>query len=93
MNYPDTVHFQFDSQGVDWQLLLRLFKATNMGGRKCDKVRRAFEKSTLVCFAKDGLQLIAAGQALTDGEYHATIYHLVVRPELSAPGRRNPAHE
>ena len=34
MNYPDTAHFQFDSQGVDWQLLLRLFKATNMGGRE-----------------------------------------------------------
>ncbi|PWT81958.1 MAG: GNAT family N-acetyltransferase, partial [Acidobacteria bacterium] len=44
MNYSDTVHFQFDSQGVDWQRLLRLFKATNMGGREGDKVRRAFEK-------------------------------------------------
>ena len=73
MNYPDAVHFQFDSQGVDWQLLLRLFKATNMGGREGDKVRRAFEKSNVVCFAKDRLQLIAAGRALTDGEYHATI--------------------
>jgi aralkylamine N-acetyltransferase len=86
MNYPDTVHFQFDSQGVDWQLLLRLFKATNMGGREGDKVRRAFEKSTLVCFAKDGLQLKAAGRALTDGEYHATIYDLVVDPNYQRRG-------
>ena len=86
MNYPDTAHFQFDSQGVDWQLLLRLFKATNMGGREGDKVRRAFEKSTLVCFAKDGLQLIAAGRALTDGEYHATIYDLVVDPNYQRQG-------
>jgi len=39
MNYSDTVHFQFDSQGVDWQLLLRLFKATNMGGREGGAVR------------------------------------------------------
>ena len=86
MNYPDTVHFQFDSQGVDWQLLLRLFKATNMGGREGDKVRRAFEKSTLVCFAMDGLQLVAAGRALTDGEYHATIYDLVVDPNYQRQG-------
>ncbi|HXM05322.1 MAG TPA: GNAT family N-acetyltransferase [Chthoniobacterales bacterium] len=86
MNYPDTVHFQFYRQGVDWQLLLRLFKATNMGGREGDKVRRAFEKSTLVCFAKDGLQLIAAGRALTDGEYHATIYDLVVDPNYQRQG-------
>ena len=86
MNYPDTVHFQFDSQGVDWQLLLRLFKATNMGGREGDKVRRAFEKSNVVCFAKDRLQLIAAARALTDGEYHATIYDLVVDPNYQRQG-------
>jgi aralkylamine N-acetyltransferase len=86
MNYPDTVHFQFDTQGVDWQLLLRLFKAANMGGREGDKVRRAFEKSDMVCFAKHRLQLIAAGRALTDGEYHATIYDLVVDPNYQGQG-------
>jgi len=80
MSYPDTVHFQFDSQGVDWQHLLRLFKVANMAGREGNKVRRAFEKSNVVCFAKDKLRLVAAGRALTDGEYHATIYDLVVDP-------------
>jgi hypothetical protein len=58
---PDTVHFQFDSQGVDWQHLLRLFKVANMAGREANKVRRAFEKSNMVCFAKARLQLVAAG--------------------------------
>jgi len=86
MSYPDTVHFQFDSQGVDWQRLLQLFKITNMGGREGDKVRRAFEKSNMVCFAKDRAQLIAAGRALTDGEYHATIYDLVVDPNYQRHG-------
>jgi ribosomal protein S18 acetylase RimI-like enzyme len=86
MNFPDTVHFQFDSRGVDWQHLLQLFKATNMGGREGDKIRRAFEKSDVVCFAKDKLQLVAAGRALTDGEYHATIYDLVVDPNYQRQG-------
>ena len=86
MNYPDTIQFQFDSQAIDWQHLLQLFKVTNMGGREGDKVRRAFEKSNVVCFAKDGAQLIAAGRALTDGEYQATIYDLVVDPNYQHQG-------
>jgi aralkylamine N-acetyltransferase len=86
MNYPDTIQFQFDSQAVDWQHLLQLFEVTNMGGREGDKVRRAFEKSNVVSFAKDGAQLIAAGRALTDGEYHATIYDLVVDPNYQHQG-------
>jgi ribosomal protein S18 acetylase RimI-like enzyme len=86
MNYPDTVHFQFGSQDVDWQRLLHLFKVTKMGGREGDKLRRAFEKSNVVCFAKDRGQLIAAGRALTDNEYHATIYDIVVDPNYQRQG-------
>ena len=86
MKCPKTVQFQFDSQGVDWRHLLQLFKVTNLGGREGDKVRRAFEKSSVVCFAKDKLRLVAAGRALTDGEYHATIYDVVVDPEYQRKG-------
>jgi ribosomal protein S18 acetylase RimI-like enzyme len=86
MNYPETVQLQFDSQGVDWGDLLQLFKVAHMGGREGDKVRRAFEKSSIVCFAKDKLRLVAAGRALTDGEYHATIYDVVVDPEYQRRG-------
>src|SRR6185312_15419881 len=51
---------------------------TNLGGREGDKVRRAFEKSDVVCFAMDGARLVGAARALTDFEYHATIYDVVV---------------
>jgi ribosomal protein S18 acetylase RimI-like enzyme len=57
-----------------------------LGGREGDKVRRAFEKSSVVCFAKDKLRLVAAGRAFTDGEYHATIYDVVVDPEYQRRG-------
>ena len=86
MTYPDTVPFQFDCRGVEWQQLVQPFKATNMGGREGDKIRRAFEKSDVVCFAKYKLQLVAASRALTDGEYHATIYDLVVDPNYQRQG-------
>jgi aralkylamine N-acetyltransferase len=59
------VRFQFHSEGVDWQELLALFKRTNLVGREGDKVRRAFERSSLVCFATHGSRLIAAGRAFS----------------------------
>jgi len=40
----------------------------------------------VVCFAKDRAQLIAAGRALTDGEYHATTYDLVVDSNYQRQG-------
>jgi aralkylamine N-acetyltransferase len=67
------VRFQFHGEGVDWQELAALFKRTDLDGREGDKVRRPFERSSLVCFATDGSRLIAAGRALSDFEYHATI--------------------
>ena len=50
-------------------------------GREEDKIRRAFEKSDFVCFAMDGSKLVGAARALTDFEYHATIYDVVVHPD------------
>ena len=80
------VRFQFHSEGVDWQELVALFKRTALGGREGDKVRRAFERSSLVCFAMDGSRLIAAGRALSDFEYHATIYDVAVDPDCQHAG-------
>jgi aralkylamine N-acetyltransferase len=80
------VRFQFQSEGVDWQELIALFKRTNLGGREGDKVRRAFERSSLVCFAMHGSRLIAAGRALSDFEYHAMIYDVAVDPDHQRGG-------
>jgi aralkylamine N-acetyltransferase len=55
-------------------------------GREGDKVRRAFERSSLVCFAMYGSRLIAAGRALSDFEYHATIYDVAVDPDYQHGG-------
>jgi ribosomal protein S18 acetylase RimI-like enzyme len=81
-----TLRFQYDSLGVDWQDLVQLLKAASLGGRAGDKVRRAFENSAVVCFAKDGERLVGAARALSDGEYHATIYDVVVHPDYQRQG-------
>ncbi len=86
MNHPQAIRFQHDSRGVDWQELIRLFKLANLGGREGDKVKRAFENSTVVCFVMDGPRLVGAARALSDGEYHATVYDVVVHPDYQRRG-------
>jgi ribosomal protein S18 acetylase RimI-like enzyme len=82
----ETITLQFDLQGVDWEELEALFEATGMGGRKGDKVRRGFENSQLVCFARDGARLVGSSRAITDWEYHAVIYDVAVLPEYQGRG-------
>ena len=80
------VRFQPDIVGVDWQELISLFKLAGLGGRDGDKVRRAFENSAAVCFAFDGPRLVGAARALSDREYHATIYDVAVYPDYQRRG-------
>lgn len=77
---------QFDIRDVDWPELVQLFKAADLGGREGDKIRRAFENSTVVCFAFDGARLVGAARALSDLEYHATIYDVAVHPDYQRQG-------
>jgi GNAT superfamily N-acetyltransferase len=81
MHQAEAVTLQRSTDGIDWSELIALFKLTHLGGREGDKIRRAFEKSDLVCFAMAGSRLIGAARALSDFEYHATIYDVVVHPD------------
>ncbi|MDN3577800.1 GNAT family N-acetyltransferase [Chitinimonas viridis] len=63
-----------------------LFAAAGLGGRKGDKIRRAFLNSQLVCLAYAGGHLVGASRALTDGEYHGFIYDVAVHPDYQGRG-------
>jgi aralkylamine N-acetyltransferase len=78
--------FRFTNEGVDWGELERLFIVADLGGRRGDKIRRAFENSQLVCFAWDGERLVGASRAITDWEYHATVYDVVIHPDYQGQG-------
>ena len=86
MSNPPAVQFQSALAGVDWQELVSLFKLAELSGREGDKVRRAFENSTAVCFAFEGSRLVGAARALSDREYHATIYDVAVHPDYQRRG-------
>jgi len=82
----DAVSYRFDCEGVNWSDLEALFVIADLGGRAGDKIRRAFEQSSHVCFAYQGSRLVGASRALTDGEYHALIYDVVVHPDCQRQG-------
>lgn len=78
--------YRFTTDNVNWRDLEALFKAGGLAGREGDKIRRAFEQSSLVCFVYQGSRLVGASRALTDGEYHALIYDVVVHPDCQRQG-------
>jgi ribosomal protein S18 acetylase RimI-like enzyme len=80
------IRFQHDARGVDWQELVSLFKLADLGGREGSKIQRAFENSTVVCFAMDGSRLVGAARALSDREYHATVYDVAIHPDYQRRG-------
>src|ERR1043166_6814069 len=78
--------YRFSTDDIRWSELEALFKVAGMGGRTGQKIARAFEKSSLVWLAFDNARLVGASRALTDWEYHATIYDVVVHPDYQHRG-------
>ena len=74
------------TRGVDWKALCAVFEAAPLGTREPDKLRRAFERSYRVCFAYEGERMVGAARLLSDGEYYAAVYDVVVAPEWQGRG-------
>ena len=83
---PSVIELRQDHCGMNWQELEALFALTNLGGRKGDKLRRAFLNSPVVCYAYDGERLVGAARAITDGEYHAFVHDVAVHPAYQKRG-------
>ena len=81
-----SVRLQFDTDGVNWAEAAEVFRRAPLGTREPEKLRRACENSFMVCFAYDGSKLVGMGRVLSDGEYQAGLYDLVVLPEYQGRG-------
>lgn len=86
MNELTTLRLQADHTNVDWSELEALFALVQLGGRRGDKLRRAFLNSTAACYAFDGTRLVGVARAISDGEYHAVVYDVAVHPEYQGRG-------
>ena len=79
-----TLVYSIDS--VDWTELVEVYRRAPLGTDDPEKLRRAYEKSDICCFAYCDTQLVAAGRAISDGEYFAFICDIVVLPEFQQQG-------
>lgn len=75
------ITLQFDTEGVDWRVAADIFEKAPLGTREPESLKRAYENSDLVCFARDGDRLIGMARALSDGVYQSVIYDLCMFPE------------
>jgi aralkylamine N-acetyltransferase len=81
-----TISLKFNTGGIDWGRAAKLFRRAPLGIRDPNQLRRAFENSAVTCFAFHGHRLVAAARALSDGEYQAAVYDMVVLPEYQGRG-------
>jgi len=80
------IAFKYELNGVNWSEAAELFRRAPLGARDPDKLRRSCEKSFLVCFAYIEDKLAGMGRAISDGEYQAAIYDLVILRNTKAKG-------
>ena len=81
-----TIRLQFDTAGVDWAEAAAVLRRAPLAVREPGKLKRACENSYVVCFAFDGETLVGMGRAISDGEYVAGLFDLVVLPEYQGQG-------
>ncbi len=71
---------------IDWNKVSALFESVGWGRRDPDKLKRAFKSSQVVVFILSAGNLIGIGRALTDFEFYATIFDVIVLPEYQGNG-------
>jgi GNAT superfamily N-acetyltransferase len=81
-----TIRLQFDTAGVDWAEAAEVLRRAPLVAREPGKLGRACDNSYVVCFAFDGETLVGMGRAISDGEYVASLFDLVVLPEYQGKG-------
>ena len=80
------ITLEYSTDSVNWTELAEVYRLAPLGTYDPEQLQRAYEESQVCCFAYRGTQLIAAGRALSDGEYFAFICDIVVLPEFQRQG-------
>lgn len=76
----------FDRDHIDWHLLADIFEKAPFSRRDPDELRKAFEHSSVSCFAYEGEKLIGSARAISDEVYYACIFDVVVALEYQGQG-------
>lgn len=71
---------------INWQELCALIRNAPLGERDPEKMQKAAESSYVVCTAYVARELAGFGRAISDGQYQAAIYDVVVLPKYQGRG-------
>ncbi len=83
------IKYKTEISETDWSKLADIYRRTpqlSLGKKDIGTIRAAFESSSKVATAWKGLQLIAAGRALSDGLCYASIFDVAVLPDFQKRG-------
>jgi len=79
------IRLQKGTAGVDFKDVAALVEAVGWGVRDPVQLERSFTNSR-TAFAFDDETLVAMGRCITDGEYYATIWDMIVKPRYQGKG-------
>jgi ribosomal protein S18 acetylase RimI-like enzyme len=77
---------KYGADGIDWTALCEVIRLAPLGTRDPDKLKSAVENSYIVCSVFLDDALVGFGRAVSDGQYQAAIYDVVVLPEYQNQG-------
>ena len=80
------IKYKDDLKNIDWQELAEVYERAPLAKREPEQLKKAFKKSYFTCIALYEGKPIAAGRIISDGEYYANIYDVVVLPEYQGKG-------
>jgi aralkylamine N-acetyltransferase len=80
------IHYETKISGIDWNKAADVFRQAPLGERNPDMLARAFQNSYAYVFTFDNDGLIGLCRALSDGEFQAVIYDVVLLPEYHGKG-------
>lgn len=80
------IQIRYGIDHIDWMDLCELIRMAPLGSRNPEKLKMAAAKSFLVCSAMVDEKIIGFGRALSDGQYQAAIYDVVVSPGYRKKG-------
>ena len=85
---PTLINIRYTNnlEEADWLQVSNLFSAIGWGNRAPEKVKSAFQKSSVVRFAYIDDQLVGLGRTVDDGVYYAWIVDLAILPEYQGKG-------
>jgi aralkylamine N-acetyltransferase len=82
------LRLQKGTDGIAWTDVAALVEAVGWGVRDPGQLEKAFKRSD-AAFVFDDALMVGMGRCITDGEYYATIWDVIVKPGYQRQGIGN----